>query len=204
MSIISGLTAKKLYDIFSDPQGASEKISPYVEALQDNANFEEGSSTYNFLENIDPGLGAAVRDRDPLIDKQTIKDYVFDYTDPSEYAMLPLLLAGPLGVGASRGIKALKIARGAKKGTKAENIKPGGIENFLESKTLRYGGPGAAIIGPLAVDEEFRDDIKTIAGFEDDALDQANEDLKKVNEEEQEIPDQDTEDTEGFTSLYPL
>jgi hypothetical protein len=190
MSIISGLTAKKLYDIFSDPQGASEKISPYVEALQDNANFEEGSSAYNFLENIDPGLGAAVRDRDPLIDKQTIKDYVFDYTDPSEYAMLPLLLAGPLGVAASRGIKSLKIAKGAKKGTKAENIKPGGIENFLESKTLRYGGPGAAIIGPLAADEEFRDDIKTIAGFEDDALDQANEDLKKVNEkEEQEVAD---------------
>ena len=74
MSIISGLTAKK--------------ILPYIEALQDNANFEEGSSTYNFLENIDPGLGAAARDRDPLMDKQTIKDYVFDYTDPLEYATL--------------------------------------------------------------------------------------------------------------------
>ena len=196
MSIISGLTAKKLYDIFSDPQGASEKISPYIETLQDNANFEEGSSTYNFLENIDPGLGAAVRDRDPLIDKQTIKDYVFDYTDPSEYAMLPLLFAGPLGIAASRGIKGLKIARGAKRGTKAENIKPGGIENFLESKTLRYGGPSAAIIGPLAADEEFRDDIKTIAGFEDDAQDEAQKDLEDVNKKEEEDKEKKEEEKE--------
>ena len=201
MSITSGLNllsnflpgvaavkgAKSAYDVFADPEGTKEKL----QAFDDNLNLRDESSAYEFLEDVSPGLGTSIREMDPLIDKQMIKDYVFDYTDPSEYGLLPLLFAGPLGVAASRGIKAGKVANKARKrtGPGGADYKPGGIEKFLQSKTLRYGGPGAAIIGPLAADEEFRDDIKTIAGFEDDALDQSNEDLKKVNEEEQKVAD---------------
>ena len=118
--------------------------------------------------------------------KENFKDYIFDYTDPSEYATLPLYALGPAGIAANRAIKAGRVANKA--------FKPSGIQSFLSKPGVNVGIPSATLAGDvtydLATDEEFMGDIKTIAGIEDDALDQANEDLKEVNEkEEQEVAD---------------
>tara|TARA_R100000734_G_scaffold16826_2_gene12979 strand:- start:401 stop:2041 length:1641 start_codon:yes stop_codon:yes gene_type:complete len=117
---------------------------------------------------------------------ENFKDYIFDYTDPVDIATLPLYALGPAGIAANRAIKAGRVANKA--------FKPSGIQSFLSKPGVNVGIPSATLAGDvtydLATDEEFMGDIKTIAGIEDDALDQANEDLKKVNEkEEQEVAD---------------
>ena len=193
MSIISGLTAKKLYDIFSDPQGASEKISPYIETLQDNANFEEGSSTYNFLENIDPGLGAAARDRDPLIDKQTIKDYVFDYTDPLEYATLPFL-APKL---AMKGKKIFDAVRGPG-GNLSQNLRGIGAyigTDILARDVLGYENPFGDKEDKIGSDPFFtkqEDGTYVSTRPLPDAQDEAQEDLEDANKKEEEDKEEKT------------
>ena len=123
--------------------------------------------------------------------KQDFKDYVFDPTDPVDVLTAPLYAAGPAGIAANRAIKTGRVANKA--------FKPSGIQSFLSKPGVNVGIPSATLAGDvtydLATDEEFMGDIKTIAGIEDDALDQANEDLKKVNEEEQEVADaEDMED----------
>ena len=135
----------------------------------------------SYLNTTDEGKPKELKDYD-----QNFKDYIFDYEDPYEYATLPLYAAGPAGIIANRTIKAKKIADKA--------YKPSGIQSFLSKPGVNVGIPSATLAGDvtydLATDEEFMGDIKTIAGIEDDALDQANEDLKKVNEkEEQEVAD---------------
>ena len=123
---------------------------------------------------------------------ENFKDYIFDYTDPVDIATLPLYALGPAGIAANRAIKAGRAANKA--------FKPSGIQSFLSKPGVNVGIPSATLAGDvtydLATDEEFMGDIKTIAGIEDDALDQANEDLKEVNEkEEQEVADaEDTDD----------
>jgi len=123
---------------------------------------------------------------------QDFKDYVFDYEDPVDIATLPLYALGPAGIAANRAIKTGRVANKA--------FKPSGIQSILSNPGVNVGIPSATLAGDvtydLATDEEFMGDIKTIAGIEDDALDQANEDLKKVNEkEEQEVADaKDMED----------
>ena len=118
--------------------------------------------------------------------KQDFKDYVFDPTDPVDVLTAPLYALGPAGIAANRAIKTGRVANKA--------FKPSGIQSFLSKPGVNVGIPAATLAGDvtydLATDEEFMGDIKTIAGIEDDALDQANEDLKKVNEkEEQEVAD---------------
>ena len=41
--------------------------------------------------------------------KEQFKDYVFDYTDPVDYATAPLYFAGPIGAGAARSIKGAEL-----------------------------------------------------------------------------------------------
>lgn len=135
----------------------------------------------SYLNTTDEGKPKELKDYD-----QNFKDYIFDYEDPYEYATLPLYAAGPAGIIANRTIKVKKIADKA--------YKPSGIESILSKPGVNVGIPAATLAGDvtydLATDEEFVGDIKTIAGIEDDALDQANEDLKKVNEkEEQKVAD---------------
>ena len=160
---------------------------PYIEALQDNANFEEGSSTYNFLENIDPGLGAAARDRDPLMDKQTIKDYVFDYTDPLEYATLPFL-APKL---AMKGKKIFDAVRGPG-GNLSQNLRGIGAyigTDILARDVLGYENPFGDKEDKIGSDPFFtqqEDGTYVSTRPLPDAQDEANEDLKDVNEKEEE------------------
>ena len=114
------------------------------------------------LDNILTG-GGPRKTADDL--KQDVKDYVFDYTDPLEYATLPLI-APKL---AMRGKKIYDAIRG-----------PG------SSLSQNVRGIGAYV----GTDILARDVLGYENPFEDDALDQANEDLKEVNEkEEQEVAD---------------
>jgi len=71
---------------------------------------------------------------------QFIKDWILNYEDPSELATLPLYLAGPLGAGAARGIKGLRMAAKV-----AKNAQPSGIEKALTSKMVSQGLPVGAL-----------------------------------------------------------
>ena len=164
-------------------------------------NFLQGVKKYSALSS--PFNLAVSYARDPERTKQTMKDahdfgkdYIFDYTDPYEWATLPLYAAGPFGAAANRGIKAARIANKASKG-----YKPSGIEKILGSKSFAWGVPTTAIVGPLAADEEFRDDVGTIARsvLGNDALDDAEEDLQVANENEQE--DQEDQEEENKWSV---
>ena len=118
---------------------------------------------------------------------QGFKDYIFDYTDPYDYATLPLYAAGPLGAVANKSIKAARIANKIKKGkkggkrqdVKVDEYKPSGIENILGSKSLAYGVPAATLTGEIAYELATEEEE-----LEDDALDQATEDLDVVNANE--------------------
>ena len=107
--------------------------------------------------------------------KEQFKDYVFDYTDPVDYATAPLYFAGPIGAGAARSIKGARIANKASKAGK--NYKPGGVENILKSKKVSMGIPALTLTGEV--------------GYElaNEALDDAAEDLKMANASETEKPD---------------
>ena len=131
----------------------------------------------SYLNTTDEGKPKELKDYD-----QNFKDYIFDYEDPYEYATLPLYAAGPAGIYANRVIKAKRIADKA--------YKPSGIQSILSKPGVNVGIPAATLAGDvtydLATDEEFMGDIKSIANIEDDALDEANKDLKDVNEKEEE------------------
>ena len=101
--------------------------------------------------------------------KEQFKDYVFDYTDPVDYATAPLYFAGPIGAGAARSIKGARIANKASKAGK--NYKPGGVENILKSKKVSMGIPALTLTGEV--------------GYElaNEALDDAAEDLEMANAE---------------------
>lgn len=71
---------------------------------------------------------------------QFIKDWILNYEDPAELATLPLYLAGPLGAGAARGIKGLRMAAKV-----AKNAQPSGIEKALTSKMVSQGLPVGAL-----------------------------------------------------------
>jgi len=107
--------------------------------------------------------------------KEQFKDYVFDYTDPVDYATAPLYFAGPIGAGAARSIKGARIANKASKAGK--NYKPGGVENILKSKKVSMGIPALTLTGEV--------------GYElaNEALDDAAEDLEMANADEIEKPD---------------
>tara|TARA_R100001440_G_scaffold30081_1_gene48381 strand:+ start:361 stop:1965 length:1605 start_codon:yes stop_codon:yes gene_type:complete len=103
--------------------------------------------------------------------KEQFKDYVFDYTDPVDYATAPLYFAGPIGAGAARSIKGARIANKASKAGK--NYKPGGVENILTSKKVSMGIPALTLTGEV--------------GYElaNEALDDAAEDLEIVKADEE-------------------
>ena len=118
--------------------------------------------------------------------KQQFKDYVFDYTDPMDYATLPLYLAGPLGAGAARGIKGARIANKASKAGKG--YKPGGLENILTSKKVSLGIPAATFTGEVAYDLATDPEMKDI--FSNDAVDDAKEDVDEANKKETDKDDE--------------
>tara|TARA_R110000765_G_scaffold40975_1_gene87659 strand:- start:231 stop:2945 length:2715 start_codon:yes stop_codon:yes gene_type:complete len=119
------------------------------------------------------------------------KDYIFDYTDPYEYATLPLYALGPAGIYANKAIKAGRVANKA--------FKPSGIQSILSKKSVNTGIPSATLAGEvgyeLATEEEEE--------LEDDALDQSKDDLEIVNaneEEEKEL----TKKERGINALAAL
>ena len=141
----------------------------------------------SYLNTTDEGKPKELKDYD-----QNFKDYIFDYEDPYEYATLPLYAAGPAGIIANRTIKAKRIADKA--------YKPSGIESILSKPGVNVGIPAATLAGDvtydLATDEEFMGDIKTIAGIENDAQDEAQKDLEDVNKKEEEEKEKKEEDKE--------
>lgn len=60
---------------------------------------------------LNPLTAPAATIMDPVGAYQNFKDYVFDPTDPMDYATLPLYLAGPLGAGVNKVLKARRIAK---------------------------------------------------------------------------------------------
>ena len=133
--------------------------------------------------------------------KQQFKDYVFDYTDPMDYATLPLYLAGPLGAGAARGIKGARIANKASKAGKG--YKPGGLENILTSKKVSLGIPAATFTSEVAYDLATDPEIKDI--FSNDAVDDAQEDVDEANKKETDKDDENlTEEEKLINGLAAL
>jgi hypothetical protein len=129
--------------------------------------------------------------KEGLMERHDIfKENIFDYTDPMEYATLPLYFAGPIGAGAARSIKGARIANKASKAEKA--YKPGGLENILGSKAVSIGVPTATLateVGySLATDPEMKDI------FSNDAVDDAQEDLETVTNDQKEKEEKEKED----------
>jgi hypothetical protein len=129
--------------------------------------------------------------KEGLMERHDIfKENIFDYTDPMEYATLPLYFAGPIGAGAARSIKGARIANKASKAEKA--YKPGGLENILGSKAVSIGVPTATLateVGySLATDPEMKDI------FSNDAVDDAQEDLETVTNDQKEKEKKEKED----------
>ena len=134
---------------------------------------------------------------------EQFKDYIFDYTDPIEYATLPLYLAGPAGAAANKGIKAARVANKIKKAGPAEKI----LDNKATKGILNIGGPVAGISADIAIDPEIDfgdvvdagkyygtqavDSVKNI--FTNDAVDDAQEDVDKANKKETEKQDEKDE-----------
>ena len=169
---------------------------------------------YGVLAN--PIYGAYKYYQDPEETKETFKeahdfgkDYIFDYTDPIEYATLPLYLAGPAGAAANRSIKAARIANKIKKAGPAENI----LNNKATKGILNIGGPVAGVSADVALDPEIDfgdvvdagkyygtqavDYIKDI--FSNDAVDDAREDVDEANKKETETDDEKDKDDESLT-----
>ena len=134
---------------------------------------------------------------------EQFKDYIFDYTDPIEYATLPLYLAGPAGAAANKGIKAARVANKIKKAGPAEKI----LDNKATKGILNIGGPVAGISADIAIDPEIDfgdvvdagkyygtqavESVKNI--FTNDAVDDAQEDVDKANKKETEKEDEKDE-----------
>ena len=170
MSITSGLAPIRNYanggDINTKRQNMLAKLG--FPSGMTNEDLDAAIAEEERISSIASG-GNAPKTADDL--KQDVKDYVFDYTDPLEYATLPFLAPKF----AMRGKKIFDAVRGS---------------GSSLSQNLR--GIGAYI----GADVLARDVLGYENPFGDDALDQANEDLKKVNEkEEQEVADaQDMDD----------
>jgi hypothetical protein len=120
------------------------------------------------LDNILTG-GGPRKTADDL--KQDVKDYVFDYTDPLEYATLPLI-APKL---AMRGKKIYDAVRG-----------PG------SSLSQNVRGIGAYV----GTDILARDVLGYENPFGDDAQDEAQQDLEEVNKKEEEEKEKKEEEKE--------
>ena len=174
MSITSGLTPVRRYadggsSFFNTfDKGELQRQNRLISERAKNRTPEETQAAFEAL---------TPEEKARISDPYSFKEYGFDYTDPYEYATLPLYAAGPIGAAANKGIKAARIANKASKAGK--KYKPSGIENILGSKSVAYGVPAATLAGQvgyeLATEEEE---------LEDDALDQATEDLDVVNANE--------------------
>ena len=111
---------------------------------------------YGVLANLPYAAYTALTDPEELKDTYKKshdfgKDYIFDYTDPVEYATLPLYLAGPAGYAANRSIKAARIANKINKAGKTEKI----LDNKATKGILNIGGPIAGISTDIALDPEI-------------------------------------------------
>ena len=169
MSITSGLAPIRNYanggDINTKRQNMLAKLG--FPSGMTNEDLDAAIAEEERISSIASG-GNAPKTADDL--KQDVKDYVFDYTDPLEYATLPFLAPKF----AMRGKKIFDAVRGS---------------GSSLSQNLR--GIGAYI----GADVLARDVLGYENPFGDDALDQANEDLKKVNEkEEQKVADAEDKD----------
>jgi len=140
---------------------------------------------------------------------EQFKDYIFDYTDPIEYATLPLYLAGPAGAAANKSIKAARVANKINKAGKTEKI----LDNKVTKGILNIGGPLAGISTDIAIDPEIDfgdvvdagkyygikalDSVKNL--FINDAVDDAKEDVDEANKKETETDDEKDKDDESLT-----
>ena len=170
MSITSGLAPIRNYanggDINTKRQNMLAKLG--FPSGMTNEDLDAAIAEEERISSIASG-GNAPKTADDL--KQDVKDYVFDYTDPLEYATLPFL-APKL---AMKGKKIFDAVRGP--GSKT-------------SQNLR--GLGAYI----GTDILARDVLGYENPFGDDAQDEAQKDLEDVNKKEEEEKEKKEEDKE--------
>ncbi len=128
---------------------------------------------------------------------QFIKDFIVDYEDPSDIALMSLYLAGPLGVGVNRGIKALRTAKKLSKGK--QDYKTSGIEDLIDRAIIKKGTPiaggafGYDITSALLEDDDTKEMKeggivhaargKAIVKFGKKFLDQVKKDPKLRNKD---------------------
>ena len=191
--IMSGLEPRR----YADGDLVEEEKGFFSSAL-------DFAKKYGVLANLPYAAYTALTDPEELKDTYKKshdfgKDYIFDYTDPVEYATLPLYLAGPAGAAANKSIKAGRVANKINKAGKTEKI----LDNKATKGILNIGGPVAGISADIALDPEIDfgdvvdagkyygtqavDYVKDI--FTNDALDDAAEDLEMANADEIEKPD---------------
>ena len=170
MSITSGLAPIRNYanggDVNTKRQNMLAKLG--FPSGMTNEDLDAAIAEEERISSIASG-GNAPKTADDL--KQDVKDYVFDYTDPLEYATLPFL-APKL---AMRGKKIFDAVRGP--GSKT-------------SQNLR--GLGAYI----GTDILARDVLGYENPFGDDAQDEAQKDLEDVNKKEEEEKEKKEEEKE--------
>jgi len=177
MSITSGLAPIRNYanggDVNTKRQNMLAKLG--FPSGMTNEDLDAAIAEEERISSIASG-GNAPKTADDL--KQDVKDYVFDYTDPLEYATLPFL-APKL---AMKGKKIFDAVRGP--GSKT-------------SQNLR--GLGAYI----GTDILARDVLGYENPFGDDAQDEAQKDLEDVNKKEEEEKEKKEEEKEEEKELTP-
>ena len=170
MSITSGLAPIRNYanggDINTKRQNMLAKLG--FPSGMTNEDLDAAIAEEERISSIASG-GNASKTADNL--KQDVKDYVFDYTDPLEYATLPFL-APKL---AMKGKKIFDAVRG-----------PG------SSLSQNLRGIGAYV----GTDILARDVLGYENPFGDDAQDEAQKDLEDVNKKEEEEKEKKEEDKE--------
>jgi hypothetical protein len=170
MSITSGLAPIRNYanggDVNTKRQNMLAKLG--FPSGMTNEDLDAAIAEEERISSIASG-GNAPNTADDL--KQTVKDYVFDYTDPLEYATLPFVFPKL----AFKGKKIFDAVRGP--GSKT-------------SQNLR--GLGAYI----GTDILARDVLGYENPFGDDAQDEAQKDLEDVNKKEEEEKEKKEEEKE--------
>ena len=148
-----------------------EKEKTFMDAyreLQENPTFKKTKTVMQ----LNPLTAPAATMIDPVGAYQNFKNYIFDPTDPMDYATLPLYLAGPLGGIANKALKARRITKNIPKTSKLEDalVSPA-VSVGIPSATLTYEmdpvGSIKNIMSDPEVDTEYYNN-PNIAYYDDD------------------------------------
>tara|TARA_Y100001938_G_scaffold141641_1_gene211723 strand:+ start:96 stop:1025 length:930 start_codon:yes stop_codon:yes gene_type:complete len=112
-------------------RGVIKKANGGIVKLQEGGDYKFNAKDLMML----TGLGGLYAARNPERAKGFLKNYIFDYTDPMDYATLPLYAAGPLGGAANKALKARRVAKNIKKASNLEK----GLVNPVVSTGIPAG-----------------------------------------------------------------